>query len=102
MCNGRPWRASPHREPHWDPSRTQAKSDPFSKTFDGGARLKKGDAGYGKAVSGSKTEARGQQAQAWVEAEIEKLVVVIVTHASLTSDSGQPAITLCAPRELEL
>ena len=41
----------------------ESKSNPFSKKYDGGVRLKKGDAGYGRAVAGSVTEKRAQAAQ---------------------------------------
>ena len=56
----------------------EMKSNPFSKNFDPSARkLKKGDAGYGKAVAGSETEARANKAQAWIEEEISKLIEVL-------------------------
>ena len=69
-----------------------ARSDPFSRKFDGGNKLKKGDAGYGRAVVGSQTEERARKAQEWVEVEIEKLLAVIRQNGEVTED-GKAAIT---------
>ena len=63
-----------------------ARNDPFSKTFDGGIKLRKGDAGYGVAAAGSQTAARAQKAQEWVDSEIEKLLGVIRQHGDAGSD----------------
>ena len=63
-----------------------ARNDPFSKKFDGGVRLRKGDAGYGTAAEGSQTAARAHQAQQWVEIEMDKLLVVIRQHGDVASD----------------
>ena len=66
----------------------EARSDPFSKKFDGGSRLRKGDEGYGQAVAGSQTAARAAKAQAWVETEIEKLISVIQKHSDQPPQDG--------------
>lgn len=68
------------------------RSNPFSKNFDGGQKLKKGDAGYGRAKAGSVTEARAAKAQEWVETEIIKLLAVIKQHGE-TDSSGKVTIT---------
>ena len=71
----------------------ESKSNPFSKNFTGGAKLKKGDAGYGRAVAGSKTEERANAAQQWVEVEIAKLVTVIQSHGAPDAKTGRVTVT---------
>ena len=74
----------------WDQKQAAAdaesKANPFSNKYDGGTKLKKGDAGYGTAVAGSATAARAAKAQEWVENEIEKLLTVIAEHGELNGD----------------
>ena len=73
----------------------QNKSNPFSKSYAGSAAktLKKGDAGYGTAVAGSKTEERARAAQEWVEKEILKLIDVIKQQGQTDEATGEVSIT---------
>jgi len=68
-----------------------SESDPFSKHFNGGKRLKKGDPGYGRPPPGSKTEARGQAAGQWVEDEVIKLLELIEAKGKI-GPSGKAEI----------
>jgi len=80
----RPRRITSLMKDKWDAkvheAEEQQRHDPFSRKFDGGTKLKKGDAGYGTAVAGSATAERAQKAQAWVDTEIDKLLDVIRQH----------------------
>ena len=57
-------------------------------------KLKKGDAGYGRPVAGSRTEARAQEATAWVEAAIDSLVAAIRQHGSASDGPASGAVTI--------
>jgi len=54
------------------------KENPFSKDFLQSRTPQVGDAEYGRAKAGSKTEERAVNAQAWVEKEVDKLCSVIL------------------------
>ena len=78
----------------WDGRAQQAAEEvahnPFSEHFDAAASKQhpqRSDADYGRPVEGSKTAARAQQAQAWVEQNVMKLVEVIRELSQGTSDA---------------
>jgi len=63
------------------------KENPFRASFEKTAGPKRGDAEYGRAKRGSFTEVRAQQAQQWVNKEVDKLVEVI-SELGVEGDDG--------------
>jgi hypothetical protein len=56
----------------------ESKSNPFSKAFDPNAKgPKKGEAGYGRAKEGTEADRRAKAAQAWVDQQIDQMIVHI-------------------------
>lgn len=67
--------------------------NPFSDKFIDTEHLKKGDQSYGKPVVGSQTEARGVQAQEWVDREINRLQHVFI---ALHREKCEATKSICA------
>ena len=60
----------------------EARNDVFSKQFDGGVRLRKGDAGYGRAVArGARIRPPNEQFQGTTKSQRTKPQVRVPKHA---------------------